>query len=82
MQVREGEKSRRKEDKVWGDEESVHCCSTESTQVLRNGLIRILHFQFVETENSCFSCCSPRCYCIYMPTKGTHTYKYIHRKKE
>lgn len=71
MQVKEGEKCRGNEDKVWGDGKSMHCCSIESIRVLRNGLVRILHFQFVEREKSC---CSPRRYYNYVPPEGhTHT---------
>lgn len=51
---------------------------------LENELVRILHSQFVERENSCFSSCSPRCYYNYLPLKehtDIHTQKYLHGKK-
>lgn len=71
------------EDLVWTGGESANCCSTESTQVLRSELVGILHPQFVERENSCFSSCSPRSYYNYLPLKHTHTHthKYLHGKK-
>lgn len=52
----------------------VLIAAAQSSQVLRSELVRILHPQFVERENSCFSSCSPRSY-------YKHTHKYLHGKK-